>query len=176
MTVNANNFEGNFFHSEKSIYDDYCVGIEEAIKSDFCFVDLKKKCVGYLSVMHFDGRLASGPDDICNVFADFIQRTYADDAWVSSDPGPDLVQDDPPFGSLQFTVDEVQSVLLELDVSKGASAFVCVHFLYFLTELYRHVFFVSFRFVSFRFVSFRFVSFRFVSFRFVSFRFVFTLQ
>jgi hypothetical protein len=32
---------------------------------------------------------------------------------------PDLVQDDPPFGAFQFTVDEVQSVLLELDVSNG---------------------------------------------------------
>jgi hypothetical protein len=30
------------------------------------------------------------------------------------------MQDDPPFYALQFTVDEVQSVLLELDVSKGA--------------------------------------------------------
>jgi hypothetical protein len=29
------------------------------------------------------------------------------------------VQDDPPFGDLQFTVDKVQSVLLELGVSKG---------------------------------------------------------
>jgi hypothetical protein len=38
---------------------------------------------------------------------------------VPSDPGPDLGQDDSPFGALQFTVDEVQSVLLELmDVSK----------------------------------------------------------
>jgi hypothetical protein len=50
-------------------------------------------------------------------FADFIQRTYADDIWVPCDPGPDLVQDDPPFDALQLTVDEVQSVLLELDVS-----------------------------------------------------------
>jgi hypothetical protein len=54
--------------------------------------------------MHFEGRLASGPDNICNLFADFIQRTYTDDAWVPSDPGPDIVQDDPPFGALQFTV------------------------------------------------------------------------
>jgi hypothetical protein len=30
------------------------------------------------------------------------------------------VQDDPPFGALQFTVDEVQSVLLGLDINKGA--------------------------------------------------------
>jgi hypothetical protein len=66
-------------------------------------VDLKKKNrVGYPSIMHFEGRLASGPDDICNL--------YADDVWVPSDPGPDLVQDDPPFGALEFTVDEVQSV------------------------------------------------------------------
>jgi hypothetical protein len=76
-------------------------------------VDLKKKRVDYPSVMHFEGRLASGLDDICNLFADFIQRTYADDL-------PDLMQDNPPFGALQFTVDELQNLLLELDVSKGA--------------------------------------------------------
>jgi hypothetical protein len=102
-------------------YDDYRIGIEEAIKSDpktfFGYVNLNKKSVGYPSVMHFQ---ASGPDGICNLFVDFIQRTYADNVWMPSDPGPDLVQDDPFFGALQFTVDEVQSVLLELDFSKGA--------------------------------------------------------
>jgi hypothetical protein len=50
-------------------YDDYRVGIEEAMKigpkTFFGYVDLKKKRVGYPSVMHFEGRLASGPDDIC---------------------------------------------------------------------------------------------------------------
>jgi hypothetical protein len=63
-------------------------------------VDLKKKLVGYPSVMHFESRLASSPDDICNLFADFIQRTYADDVWVPSAPGPDFVQDDVLFISL----------------------------------------------------------------------------
>jgi hypothetical protein len=57
-------------------YDDYRVGIEEAIKSDpktfLGYVDLKKKRFGYPSVMHLEDRLASGPDDICNFFADFI--------------------------------------------------------------------------------------------------------
>jgi hypothetical protein len=66
--------------------DYYQVGIEEAIKSDqrtfFGYVDLKKKRFGYPSVMHFESRLASGPDDICNLFADFMQQTYADDVWV----------------------------------------------------------------------------------------------
>jgi hypothetical protein len=62
--------------------------------------------VGYA----FRDRLASGPDDSCNLFADFIQRTYADDAWVPSDPRPDLVQDDRPFGALQFTVDDFTEV------------------------------------------------------------------
>jgi hypothetical protein len=60
-------------------FDDYHVGIEEVIKGDpktfFGYVDLKKKRVGYPSVMYFESRLASGPGDICNLFADFIQRT-----------------------------------------------------------------------------------------------------
>jgi hypothetical protein len=64
-------------------YNDYNVGIGEAIKSKlktfFGYVDLKKKRVGYPTVMHFEGRMASGPDDICNIFADFIQQTYVDD-------------------------------------------------------------------------------------------------
>jgi hypothetical protein len=102
-------------------------------KDLFGYVDLKKKRVGYPSVMDFEGRLASDPimsmswykirKKIADVlFANFIQRTYADDVWVPSDPGPYLVQDYPPFGALQFTVDEVQSVLLELDVSKGTGS------------------------------------------------------
>jgi hypothetical protein len=76
-------------------YDDYHVRIEKSIKSHpntfLGYVDLKKKRAGYPSIMHFEGCLASGPDDICNLFADFIQRTYADDVWVPSNPGPDLV-------------------------------------------------------------------------------------
>jgi hypothetical protein len=47
----------------------------------FGYVDLKKKRVGYPSVMHFEVRLKSGPDDICNLLANFIQRTYADDVY-----------------------------------------------------------------------------------------------
>jgi hypothetical protein len=65
----------------------------------FGYVDLKKKQVGYPSVMHFEGRTIHHQP---------------------SDPGPDLVLDDLPFGALQFTLDEVQSVLLEMDVSKDA--------------------------------------------------------
>jgi hypothetical protein len=65
-------------------------------------------------------RFASGPDDNCNLFADFIQRTFADDVWVPFDPGPYIVQNYPLFGAFLFTVDAVQSVLLELDDNKGA--------------------------------------------------------
>jgi hypothetical protein len=54
--------------------------------------------------------LASAPDDICDIFAKFMQRTYADDVWMPSD----LVLDETPFGALQLTADEVQSVLLVL--------------------------------------------------------------
>jgi hypothetical protein len=70
--------------------------------------------------MHFEGRLASGPEEICDLFAEFIQRTYTDDVWVPSDPGPEHVPDDAPFGALQFTSDEVESVLQDLNVNKGA--------------------------------------------------------
>jgi hypothetical protein len=44
-------------------------------------LDLKEKRVGYPSVIHFEGRLASGPEEICNLFAEFMQRTYTDDVW-----------------------------------------------------------------------------------------------
>jgi hypothetical protein len=95
------------------------------IKSDpktfFGYVDLKKKRVGYPSVMHFERRMASGPEKICDLFAEYIQRTYTDDVWVPSDPGPEHVSaDDPPFGALHFTSDEVESVLQDFDVNKGS--------------------------------------------------------
>jgi hypothetical protein len=43
------------------------------------YVDLKQKRLGYPSVMHFEGRLTSGPEEIYDLFAEFIQRTYTDD-------------------------------------------------------------------------------------------------
>jgi hypothetical protein len=39
---------------------------------------------------------------------------------VPSDPSPEHVPDDPPFGALQFTSDEVECVLQDLDVNKGS--------------------------------------------------------
>jgi hypothetical protein len=40
---------------------------------------------------------------------------------VPSDPGPEHVPDDPPFGALQFTSsEEVESILQCLDVNKGS--------------------------------------------------------
>jgi hypothetical protein len=38
---------------------------------------------------------------------------------VPSHPGPDDVSDEPPFGSLQFTVLEVLKALIDLDSNKG---------------------------------------------------------
>jgi hypothetical protein len=39
-----------------------------------------------------------------------------------SDPGPEHVPDDPPFDALQFTSNEVESVLQDLDVNKGSGS------------------------------------------------------
>jgi hypothetical protein len=48
-----------------------------------------------------------------------MERTYANEPWVQSDPGPDDVSDEPAFGSLQFTVLKVLNALLDLDSNKG---------------------------------------------------------
>jgi hypothetical protein len=83
------------------------------------YVDLKKKCVRYPSVMNFEGQSGSGSQEICDLFAGFIVRTYADEPWVPSDPGPGDVSDEPPFGSIQFSLLEVLNALLDLDTNKG---------------------------------------------------------
>jgi hypothetical protein len=49
-----------------------------------------------------------------------MQRTYTDNVWVPSNSGPEHVPDDPPFDALQFTSDEVESVLQDMDVNKGS--------------------------------------------------------
>jgi hypothetical protein len=79
-TVNANAYGRNLSQSEQHhgrAYDDYRAKIEKAINSDlktfFGYVDLKQKRLGYPSVMHFEGRLTSGPEEICDLFAEFIQ-------------------------------------------------------------------------------------------------------
>jgi hypothetical protein len=61
-----------------------------------------RKSVGYPSVMNFEGQSGSGSQKI---------RMDADEPWVSSDPGPDDVSDEPPLGLLQFTVLEVLNAL-----------------------------------------------------------------
>jgi hypothetical protein len=70
--------------------------------------------------MHFEGRLASSPMEICDLFAEFIQRTYTDDVWLPTYPGPERMPEDPPCGALQFTSDEVENVLQDLDANKGS--------------------------------------------------------
>jgi hypothetical protein len=110
-TVTANDYGRNLSHSKRSI---------TAQESRRRSRDLKNKRVGFPSVMHFEGHLASGREKICDLFAEFIQQTYTDDVWVSSDLGPENVPDDPPFGALQFTTDEVESVLQDLNVNKGS--------------------------------------------------------
>jgi hypothetical protein len=60
--------------------------------------------------MHFEGRLASGPEEIWGLLAEFIQQTYTHDVWVPSDPGPEHVRMTHLL-AVQFTSDEVESVL-----------------------------------------------------------------
>jgi hypothetical protein len=48
-----------------------------------------------------------------------MERTNANEPLLPSDPGPDDVSDEPPYGSLQFTVLEILNALLDLDSNKG---------------------------------------------------------
>jgi hypothetical protein len=57
-------------------YDDYRIGIEEEIKTlrvFFRYVDLKKKRVGYPSVMNFESHSGTGSQEICDLFAWFMK-------------------------------------------------------------------------------------------------------
>jgi hypothetical protein len=49
-------------------------GDQEQSEDFFWICRLKEKARWLPSVMHFEGRLASGPEEICNMFAEFIQR------------------------------------------------------------------------------------------------------
>jgi hypothetical protein len=69
--------------------------------------------------MNFEGQSGSGSQETCDLFARFIERTYANKPWVPSDPGPGYVSDEPPFGSFQFAVLEVLNALLDLDSNEG---------------------------------------------------------
>jgi hypothetical protein len=88
----------------------YRIGIEEAIKTDlrsfFCWVNWSQEEAsdGYPSVMSFEGSLASGSS---GNFWSFWWIYRAEVSWFPSSSGPNLVNDEPPFGSLQFTVLEV---------------------------------------------------------------------
>jgi hypothetical protein len=98
-------------------YDDYRISIEEEIKTDpesFArYADLKKKRVGHPSVINFEGQSGTGSQEICDLFVRVIERTNANKPWVPSDPRLDDVSDEPPFVSLQFTVLEVLTALLD---------------------------------------------------------------
>jgi hypothetical protein len=57
--------------------------VEAAIKTDpksfFQNVNLKKNRVGFPSVMNFENKTATTNEEKCELFAEFIQRTYTDD-------------------------------------------------------------------------------------------------
>jgi hypothetical protein len=59
---------------------------------------------------------------ICDLLANFSKRKYAEVVWEQSDL--DLVTEDVPFGSFQFTITEVESALLDLDDPNSVPPFV----------------------------------------------------
>jgi hypothetical protein len=63
------------------------------------------------------GQSASDAKDICDLFADFIERTYAEDVCTIGS-GSELREWGRTFNSFQFTITEVKSALLDLDDRK----------------------------------------------------------
>jgi hypothetical protein len=106
----------------RNSYEHYRENLESSIKTNtkafFKYVDLKKNRVGLPSVTKFEEKVATTAEAKCEVFAEFIQSTYADEEWVPPDPGPEVISIDPSFGS-QFSIAEVELVLKDLDVNKG---------------------------------------------------------
>jgi hypothetical protein len=49
---------------------------------------------------------------------DFFQETYSNDPWTTQNPGPSFGPSKLPFGTMQFSVEEVEKILLEIDTSK----------------------------------------------------------
>jgi hypothetical protein len=62
-------------------YDETRIGIEEEIQTDhkyfFRYFDVNKERVVYPSVMNFECQSGSGSQEICDLFAKFMERTYA---------------------------------------------------------------------------------------------------
>jgi hypothetical protein len=78
-------------------------------------ISRKSECVIHRSVGHRDRK------KFCDLFAEFIVRTYVDDSWVLQSHRPDLLNDGPPFGQFQFTV-------LEVERFDGVSPLLCMLF------------------------------------------------
>jgi hypothetical protein len=110
----------------KKTYNAYFENVEKYIKSDpkafFKFVDLKKNRVGLPSVMKFKDEVATTTETKCELFAKFIQSSYANDEWEPSDPGREVLSDEIPLGSLQLSVTEVECALMDLDANKVPSS------------------------------------------------------
>jgi hypothetical protein len=45
----------------------------------------------------------------------YVPRSYTDDPWIASDPGPAVVSKTPSQISIQFTISEVEEALFDLD-------------------------------------------------------------
>jgi hypothetical protein len=81
--------------------------LRPTLRDFFRYVNLKKKRVGYSSVINFEGQLGSRSQEICDLFVRFMKQTYANELWVPLNPGLDDVSDEPPLESLQIFVLEV---------------------------------------------------------------------
>jgi hypothetical protein len=77
----------------------YHLEIEDAIKNypkPFSNSKFEENRVEFPSVMNLEEKTASKNEDKCELFANFLRRSYTDDTWIASNPGPAVVSNTPP--------------------------------------------------------------------------------
>lgn len=74
-------YRKKFLGYQKVLHEEYLSRVQNNIKCNpkifFEYVNMKRKTTGYPSVMSLDNRTSSSMSDICDLFADFFERTYS---------------------------------------------------------------------------------------------------
>lgn len=102
-------------------YDSYAKSMGEKIIYDhsnfFKFVNVKRKCHGYPSTMHFEGETSSDVKGICDMFAKSLGGAYrhAQSSNVNLDPGVSHS----PLLDVHLSIEDIFMGIVYLDPSKG---------------------------------------------------------
>lgn len=112
-----------FQEKSTTAYDQYTKKVGDEIlnnpKKFFEFVNMKRKCQGYPSTIHFDNTSSSDPREICQLFAERFQEVYHDPS--------DFIVNNPVYSQPKFEISNIylsdtaiSKGILELDLTNNA--------------------------------------------------------